>query len=231
MTLTKTFRPFFLLLVMTALVLSGCSGGPFGDLSFSSHPEETEYGPTPHEMMATIRNLGNSAKTLSPEKQESASTQLLAQLQTDPDPIIRCEIVRALGRFPTTSAVKGLKIACEDGDSLVRIAVCDAWAQRKGSDAIEELGHLVSMDSDIDVRLAAARALGQFKDQQAVTVLASALEDRDPAIRHRTIASMKRISGRNYKDIDSWRRYAASESPVAKKDRTSVASKAWWEFY
>jgi HEAT repeat protein len=69
-------------------------------------------------------------------------------------------------------------------------------------------------DEDIDVRLAAADALGKIKSPEAMQALSVALEDRDPAMQYAGVQSMKSISGKDYgPDVQAWRQVAAGQSP------------------
>ena len=71
-------------------------------------------------------------------------------------------------------------------------------------------------------RLRAVRMLGQLKDKEAIPVLAKALEDPDPAVQYRAVASLKQVSGRDLgDDVNKWRAWAAD--PEADKGQWSVA--------
>jgi HEAT repeat protein len=65
-------------------------------------------------------------------------------------------------------------------------------------------------DASIDVRLKALKELGKLRDESAVPVLARALENADPAVQYRAVASLKEVSGRDLgDDVNLWRTWAA----------------------
>ena len=99
-----------------------------------------------------------------------------------------------------------------------------AWGRRGGKESVDELCKLLNSDSDMDVRLAAARALGQTKEKIAMPQLADALSDSDPAMQHRLVQSLKNVSGKDFGgDVEAWRQYAKGE-PVQEKP-VSVAER------
>ena len=60
------------------------------------------------------------------------------------------------------------------------------------------------------------------KDKQAIPVLARALEDGDPAVQYRAVASLKQVSGRDLgNDVNAWREWAAD--PEGHKAEWSIA--------
>ena len=98
--------------------------------------------------------------------------------------MIRRHIVLTLGHFKTASSTAVLQAAVSDSDSTVRIAACEAWGRRGGPEAAERLTGLLTSDTNLDVRLAAARAIGQTHEKSALQPLAEALSDGDPAIQY-----------------------------------------------
>jgi len=105
---------------------------------------------------------------------------------------------------------------------MVRIRACDVWAKRGGADAVQLLAARYQTDADLDVRLRALKMLGELKDKQAIPVLARALEDGDPAVQYRAVASLKQVSGRDLgNDVNDWREWAAD--PDAHKAEWSIA--------
>jgi HEAT repeat protein len=96
-----------------------------------------------------------------------------------------------------------------DPDADVRVAVCEIWGRRGDAEAAKILAGVLSGDIDRDVRLAAARALGTSRDQIAVTALGTALDDNDPAMQYRAVASLRESTGQDLgNDVNRWREYA-----------------------
>jgi HEAT repeat protein len=76
------------------------------------------------------------------------------------------------------------------------------------------LAEVLRRDPDIDVRLAAARSLGEIGDPAAVTALGAALDDTDPAMQVRAVASLREVTGKDFgADVNRWRQYVQGESP------------------
>jgi HEAT repeat protein len=116
-----------------------------------------------------------------------------------------------------------LTAGLKDSDRDVRIICCETVGQHKPADAAKLLMEVLASDTEIDVRLAAARALGEFKDDPAVVVaLGTALDSNDPAMQYRAVQSLRKTTGKNYDDnINTWREYVKGNNPP----EPSVASK------
>jgi HEAT repeat protein len=204
-----------LALVCSVGLVGGCAS-----TSKSSKPKwftfgkkkEEEPGPkivTPREKMEQLRNLSDEARKLSPELQDRASMELAQGIAHERDPVLRAQVLRTLGNLPSDKGDAVLAAGLHDHDRDVRIAACEALGKRGGPQAAQELSRALSEDADVDVRLAATRGLGESRSTEAIHALGDALEDQDPAIQHRAIASMKKVSGKDFgTDLDAWRQYA-----------------------
>ncbi|HEX4129175.1 MAG TPA: HEAT repeat domain-containing protein [Pirellulales bacterium] len=158
--------------------------------------------------------LVKKAPKMSPAEHEKESLALAKAIQREEDPLIRLQIVRTLAVFPTKVAGDVLTAAAKDTDSDVRIACCHSWGTRKGPDAVKVLGGLLNSDTDLDVRIAAARALGETRDTSAIESLGQALEDKDPAMQHRAIVSLEKITGKHLgTDAEAWRAFVRGDNP------------------
>ncbi len=162
-----------------------------------------------------MTQTAENADKQSPAEQERVTSDLAKQIQDEQDPMIRRSIVRALGHYDTPSASAVLQAAISDADASVRVAACESWGRRGGPEAAERLVNLLTSDTNLDVRLAAARAIGKTKQKVAIAPLAEALADGDPAIQWRIVGAMKEISGKDYgNDVNLWRAYAKGENPT-----------------
>ncbi len=178
-----------------------------------SHETDDAVGiTTPTKRIEIMREMQVNAAKQSPEQQQRISDDLAKQIQAEQDPLVRRHIIRTLGYYNTPTAGVVLKAAINDSDSAARIAACEAWGRRGGKEAVEILTGVLSSDTDLDVRLAAARAVGQTHDSSAVGNLAEALVDPNPAIQFRIASSLKEVSGKDYgTDVNRWRAYAKGE--------------------
>jgi hypothetical protein len=169
---------------------------------------------TSRERIANLRKLSDAAGSVTPDERLRRSQQLAAEIRNENDPLIRLEIIRALGRYPGDAADAILKAAMSDPDAQVRVTACEAWGRRGDAQAVALLAESLRSDVDADVRLAAAKALGETRNPAAVAPLGEALNDSDPAMQYRAVLSLKKATGKDLgDDVDRWQRYVRGEPP------------------
>jgi hypothetical protein len=187
---------------------------------------------TPDMRLDAIREIGNRSDGTDSPQQQAFVNQLAAQIQVEPDPLIRQQIVLSVGEFRTPLAQQVVLAALDDSAAIVRQASCDTLGKRGDEAAIEPLAGTLASDDSIDVRLAATAALGKFKSQQAARALTAALADSDPAMQYAGVQAMKNITGQDYgPDVETWLAVAQGESPKSAPE-VSVASRprGWLPF-
>jgi HEAT repeat protein len=192
---------------------SGCAGsGKISRPQWLSFGKKEETGPkvvTPRDKMEQLRELAKRGPKMSPDLQERASNELAQGIAHEQDPILRAQILRTLASFSTEKSATILVAGLHDHERDVRIAACEALGKHGGPAAAPNLSRALAEDADLDVRLAAARGLGEAGNAAAVPSLGDALEDQDPAMQHRAMASLKKVSGQDYgDDVEAWRQYA-----------------------
>jgi hypothetical protein len=174
--------------------------------------KKEEPGPkivTPRDKIEQLRQLSASAKKMTPELQLRISEELAQGIAHEQDPVLRAQVLRTLGHFPTEKSASMLAAGLHDHERDVRIAACEGLGRHGGQLAATELSQVLSDEADMDVRLAAARGLGATKATAAMPALGDALEDQDPAMQHRAVASLKEISGKDLgTDLGAWREFA-----------------------
>lgn len=194
---------------LLAAVLCGCAEQrpwrPFASLS-----REQPTVKTPADRIEELVELSEGADQLPAAEQERYCQELARELAQSNDPLLRAAIVRAIARFPTTTAAVMLDRGLADSDQDVRIAACEGWTIRGGSEAVAKLSELLNSDTDIDVRLAAARGLGELGDSAAQTALALALDDPNPALQHRAVQSLRSVTGKELPSVAAWQDYLRS---------------------
>jgi hypothetical protein len=198
-----------------AAASAGCNGAnwnlPF-DLFGSTGPKTTFV--TPAQKIEQLKVLAETKGEGTGKTADQVVVQLAEQLKTEADPLVREQIVRTMTAFPTAGSVFVLEAVLTDREERVRIAACEALAGLKYTEAQTALVQTLQKDADVDVRLAAADALGKFPVQQSIDALAAALDDRDPALQFKAMASLREITGQDFGNrVDAWRMYARGETP------------------
>jgi HEAT repeat protein len=228
-------RPL-LLLCLACAATSGCTWGSKNGVPWWGSKEEKSaaaenlkrYGPFAFERIEIVKQLGEYAAKGGPEEKEKVAQRLASDIQREQDPLVRMQMVRTLAGIPNETASAVLVAGAKDPDPEVRVAVCQSWGKRLTASgkaaapagdiatASKILGDSLSGDTNIDVRLAAATALGKVKDPRTVGTLAIALKDPDPALQFEAVASLKQVSGKDFgNDVSKWQQYAASVAPPA----------------
>jgi HEAT repeat protein len=121
-----------------------------------------------------------------------------------------------------------LTAGLKDSDRDVRIICCETVGKHRPPDSARLLIEVLTSDTELDVRIAAARALGEFKDDPAVVAaLGTALDSTDPAMQYRAVQSLRKTTGKKYDDnINTWREYVKGTNPPEPSVATKV--KSWF---
>jgi len=168
----------------------------------------------PAERITEVQKLSEKAAQADPREKQRISRRLAASIQSEKDPLVRVAIIRALGDYPGPEAEAILKAALADSDVFVRKAACESWGRIGNAQAVTLLSDTLRGDVDPDVRLAAAKALGQSKNPAAATALGEALSDADPAMQYRAALSLDQVTGKNFGgSVTRWQRHLRGEPP------------------
>ncbi|MCR9115457.1 MAG: HEAT repeat domain-containing protein [bacterium] len=209
----RAFPTATILLVLLA-TLAGCGWSP---LRPRFDPFDEAYKDTWFARRAQWEQVRNDVGALSPEETAKLANELVATMKEEPNPLIRQEAAKTLAALPGETAGRGLLIALRDDQQEIRTVACNGLGRRGGATAISELTRVYNEDKELDVRLAAVRALGRLQEPGAIATLGEALDDPDPAVNYVAISSLKNVSGENLgNDVRPWREYVAS---VTRGDR------------
>lgn len=213
------FRPSKLLvglLLMTA-VTSGCA------LPFQERERTSII--TPAMRIAAIREAGARARDTDETEQTKSVDELVAQIRTEPDPLVRRAIQEAVSEHSTPLARDVLIAGLKDEDMDVRFTCCQKLGLRGESEAVAPLKELLEGDENLDVRLAATDALGKINTPESVAALSIAVKDRDPALQYAGVEALKNLSGQDLgNDVKAWQQFT-EQGVTAPPAEESVADK------
>jgi hypothetical protein len=220
------------------IATAGCTWGSQNGVPWWGSKKDKEealadvqhYGPFSRDRIALVKEMGDFAAKGNAQDKQRVADRLATDIVREADPMVRVQMVRTLATIPNETAAGVLMVGIKDPDSEVRVAVCQAWGKRvqgvapsaiadpTRDMAVRVLAGALSGDTNIDVRLAAARQLGHVKgDPRAVGALGIALKDPDPAMQVRTVASLRETSGHDFgNDVGKWQQYVDSVAPMGR---------------
>jgi HEAT repeat protein len=202
------------------LLLQGCAEGPlwtagkYVPWARNQWAEEEQIANTIFTRKKQMNELVSNAARGTIEQKEAAARSLSDTIQRDPVLLMRLHAVKLLGQLDCPASTDALYAASKDHNSEVRIAAVQSWSKFPGEIAIRQLQEMIGSDTDVDVRLAATRALGNYQGKQAVQALSLALADRDPALQLRATESLQRATGESLgRDVNAWKLYVQQSLP------------------
>lgn len=197
------------ILSLTACLVIGCETG--GGRDGLGQFMENLFPPPPGQVARDAFNVYDpdlrrrSVNTLAgaPWGGEGPYLRVYRLLIDDPDPTVRAACLRALGRHGDPSDVETIALYLNDETSFVRWEAAMALERLHHPDAVDPLIQTLRNDEDADVRLAAARALGQYPDQRVLETLVGALHDSDYSVVRQTVRSLRLLTGQDFGDSSS----------------------------
>lgn len=143
------------------------------------------------EMRETVEYAINGTQ----QDQQRAANFLAEIIRRDSILLHRIYAVQLLGQLDCPASLKALQEATEDSNSEIRIAAIGSLEKLPADESLPRLQEILMDDSNADVRLAAARSIGEFSGERAITAVAVALDDQDPALQRRVMQSLEKITG------------------------------------
>ncbi len=179
---------------------------------------------TPGKRIAEVAAIADQATGTDDLAQQQLTHELARRIQTEPDPLVREAVIRAMSEFRTPMADRVLLAGLKDADERVRIACCRAIGTRRNEAFVPPLAGVLRDAEDLDVRLAAAAALGDIGSDAALAALVVALDDRDPALQYAGVQAMRSASDENLgNEVAAWRQYAIALAPGASVQQASAS--------
>ncbi|MGQ9505205.1 MAG: HEAT repeat domain-containing protein [Thermogutta sp.] len=208
-------------------LLLGCQSGIFS----SKNSSKAELPPgivLPQEKLQSWKNLAESARD--PQQASRVWAQLVEALKSEDDPQLRVELLRIAARMPGEACLPLVELGLQDHNPEVQIQACRLAATVGAPSLINQLAGLARSATNQDVRQAAIKALGPFKDPAATMALGAVLQDRDPAVQYLAIRSLREKTGRDFGyDIAKWQAFV-QELQSASRTSEMVAERERRQF-
>jgi HEAT repeats len=220
-----------IVLISAALVLPGCAkrfGGqwPFGE---DQTAQLKKYGPVPVQRITEMQEKAKKLAKAKPEEQEAFAAELARQMPNENDFNVRMAVIKIMGTMNAPSANAILFAGLKDPEPEIRATCCESWGKRPSEESTRMLAEVLSGDTDLDVRMAAAKSLSSSHSKEAIAALGRALDDPDPGMQHCAVASLKKVTGKNLgNDVSAWRELAQRPDPPIHTQ--SLASRLWQIF-
>jgi hypothetical protein len=204
------------LAVLGASLLAGCTldRSPGASVAEELNLAETE---DPQQIVegafdpndADQRRRSVIAIATGPYAGEAPYPRLYRLLLDDPDPTVRAAAVAALGRHGGGEHAEPIAGLLEDNSDFVRWEAARALQRLHNLAAVEALKGAVQTDEAADVRMAAAKALGQYPRRDVFDVLIGGLGDLNHGVVQRARASLRTLTGQSFEaDPGRWLAWA-----------------------
>jgi hypothetical protein len=199
---------FTLVTAGMTLALSGCGtfdGAPRGTESLlqvlvpqTSPAEAAEMATDPYS--AENRYKGITLLSSADFGGQPIYLELYTTGLDDEDPSVRGASVRAIGRHGDPEHAPYIIDSLQDSDDFVRLEASRALQRIHSYEAIEPLLALIEEEneSNMDIRAAAADALGQYRETRVVLGLIGALRDSRLAVNNRVQHALMILTGQNF---------------------------------
>lgn len=152
-----------------------------------------------------IEYLGEPKHVAATQRGEISEILALA-ISVEAEPNARIHILQSLDKLGSPKRVPAFLESTADKDASVRVTACRLLGKAQVLETAETLDSLLVSDTSLDVRLAAAEALGHLPSQPAALALLGGVADPDVAIRFRCRESLKQITGKDFTgDVGAWR--------------------------
>jgi len=203
-------------LVAALVALSGCAkryGGawPFGE---DQTAELKKYGPVPLQRITEMQERAKKLAKATPEEREAFAAELARQMPNENDFNVRIAVIKIMGTMNVPSANAILYAGLKDPEPEIRATCCEAWGKRPNADSTRMLAEVLTGDTDLDVRMAAAKSLSNTHSKEAVAALGRALDDPDPAMQYCVFESLRKVTGKSIgDDAKAWREIAQRPNP------------------
>jgi HEAT repeat protein len=195
------------------LLVMGCAQMRLPSMPWQAGPREAPGINTLAGQVAEVKLLASRADSMEPDEVQRVMARFAASFGQDAKSSVpvKMAILTALPEFPASQSVPVVALAIKDADASVRTEACNAAAKIGTGDAMKLLVATLGDEQSNDVRLAAARGLGGFRDPAVVGALGGLLDDRDPAVQYVAMQSLERVTGEDGgQDVRQWKKMLES---------------------
>ncbi len=147
---------------------------------------------------ADLRRESVASLSAAPFGGQTPYLRMYRLLIDDPDPTVRAACVKAIGMHGSMEDVKRLVARLEDQDTFVRWEAAKALQMFHDPAAVGPLVRVLGEDSDGDVRMATAYALGQYPQMRVYHALVGALDDEWFSVVQAACRSLHTLTGYDF---------------------------------
>ena len=154
---------------------------------------------------ADVRRESICFLSAAPEGGQSPYVRMYRILAEDPDSSVRAAAIHALGLHGTAEDVPLILQYTQDPAPYVRGEAAQALQKLHHEKAPASLVKIVREDEDIDARIAASSALGQYPQPHVFDTLVGALDDQDFGVVESSRRSLVTLTGQPFSfDATAW---------------------------
>ncbi len=203
------------LLLLMVLFLPGCvelhALNPYYRQQWA---EDERIMPSFYTHWRRIRAIPGELPRLSQEEQAVTARELTRLIREDSNTVLRIAAIQSLMAFPPELSRDGIYAAVSSNDPELKAAACPALRKLGDEQSLGLLVALFEQEENVDVRVAALRAMTGFEHPMVYRALARALDDSDPAIQYRATEVLARTTGRGFgHDVAAWKAFLRGENP------------------
>lgn len=213
-------RCCYLTLFVACLACAGCHDGPLYALKHANPilvqqwRADEALGTTDHQRRKELELLVRTMPTLSAADRAGWQPHLRKLMENDPNADMRHLAIRASQSIEGPAALELIEMGLDDENLKVRMAACDVLGKRPEPAAAQRLARLAGESTNLDVRQAALRGLQNQGGDVANNAMKLALEDRDPAIRMTAVASLEKMTGKDFgNQPEAWLAFLNGQAP------------------
>jgi HEAT repeat protein len=184
--------------------LAGCSANQSPSAALA---EGLGFGPSrePEKVAADAFNTNDPDKrrrsvaviASGPAGDADPYVRMYRTLLTDPDPTVQAACARALGMHGKVEDALRLANLLDHENTFVRWEAAKALQRLHNPETADDLIDAVQEDSDADVRMAAADALGQYPQPAVFDALIGALRDTNYGVVQQARDALRTLTGHN----------------------------------